>query len=224
MRFIAFRQQHGGAQINGLSPELRKQLALDLDVLHVLGIARRKRRGNFVGQAEPDLISGERVQMEIAHVTKQVSRRLVELLPFPLVHVGPDGVSVRTLEAGINVEQRLDVIVAGRKLAHRFERIAQRKSVQRGCAPRRQALHVNGDHLCPRPPPANLQSRLRIIGPGDDHKQPSGNRWLLRLRQRDFEGGAGSGGGDREMTKQRMRAAIEDLVQRRARFMVSPEN
>src|ERR1041384_4226734 len=85
MRFITFRQEHRSAQVNGLSPELGEQLALDLDVLHVLRIARRKRRRNFMVQAEPDFIPGERIQVKMPNLSKQVSRRLVELLPFPLV-------------------------------------------------------------------------------------------------------------------------------------------
>ena len=68
MGLITFRQQHRGAKINRLSPELRQQLALDLDVLYILRIARRQRRGNFVVQVEPDFISGERVKMEMAGI------------------------------------------------------------------------------------------------------------------------------------------------------------
>src|SRR4051812_34578960 len=91
---ISFRQQHRGAQINRLSPELAQQLALYLDVLHILGIARRQRRGNFVVKIEPDLIAGGRVKMEMADLSKEISRRRVEMLAFPLVHMRPDGMAV----------------------------------------------------------------------------------------------------------------------------------
>ena len=91
---ISFRQQHRGAQINGLSPELRQQLALYLDVLYVLRIARRQRRGNFVVKIEPDFVSGEGIKVEMAGVAKEVPRRLVELLALPLVHMRPDGMTI----------------------------------------------------------------------------------------------------------------------------------
>src|SRR5712671_1428341 len=123
---IAFRQQHSGAEIDWLSPELREQLALYLDVLYVLGISRRKGRGDFVAQVEPDFITGKRIQVEMASIAEQVPRRLIELLAFPLVHVGPDGVAVRPLETRVDVQQRLHVIVTGGQFPYRLERIAKR--------------------------------------------------------------------------------------------------
>src|ERR1044071_1607975 len=194
MRFIAFRQQHGGAQVNRLSPELREQLALDLDVLHVLRIARRKRRRNFVIQAESDLIAGERVKVKMASISKHVSWRLVELLPFPLVHVRPDGVAVSTLKSCVNVKQPLDVIIARGKFAHRLQGIAQGERVHSGGLSRLQALYIDGQHLGPRTPRAHLQTRLGIIGPGNDYKQPAGDWLRLRCRKRDLKGDAGGGG------------------------------
>src|SRR3954462_7017128 len=115
---ISFRQQNRGAQINRLSPELGQQLALYLDVLYVLSIARRQRRRNLVVKVQPDLVADERIQVEMASVTKEVSRRLVKLLAFPLIHMGPDGVPVRPLEARVNIEESLHIVVAGGKLAH----------------------------------------------------------------------------------------------------------
>src|SRR6185437_907844 len=102
MGLIAFRQQHRGTQINRLSPELAQQLALYLDALYILGIARRQWRGNFVIKVESDFITGDGVKMEMADLSKEISRRRVEMLAFPLVHVRPDGMSVRPLETRIN--------------------------------------------------------------------------------------------------------------------------
>src|SRR6476646_11405050 len=138
MRLITFRQQHCGSQINRLSPELRQQLALYLDVFYVLRIAWRQRRGNLVVKVKPDLIAGKRIQMEMADVAKEISRGLVELLAFPLVHMRPNGVAVRPLEARINIEQRLHIVVPCGKLAYRFQRKTKRQSVKHGCLTRLQ--------------------------------------------------------------------------------------
>ena len=135
MRFIAFRQQHRCADINGLSPELGQQFALELDVLYILSVAGRQRRGNFVVKIEPDFIPGQRIQMKMAGITEQISGRFVELLPFPLVHVRPDGVAVSALETRINIQQRLHVIVPGGQFTHRLQRISQRKVIERGRLP-----------------------------------------------------------------------------------------
>src|SRR5579871_1636127 len=131
MRFITLWQQDRGAQIDGLSPELREQFTLNLDVLYVLRIAGRKRSGNLVVQIEPDFISRERIKMKMTGIAIEVSRRFIELLAFPLVHMGKDSMAVRTLKTRIHIEQRLDVIVPCRQFTHGFKRKAQRQSVNR---------------------------------------------------------------------------------------------
>src|SRR6185503_5189872 len=105
-----------------------------------------------VVKVEPDLIAGDRVKMEMANLTKEIPRRRVEMLAFPLVHVRPNGVTIRPLEARINIEQRLYVIVPGGKLAHRLHRIAKGQRVQHSGLSWLQVLYVHGNHLCSRAP------------------------------------------------------------------------
>src|SRR5262249_4035778 len=120
MSIVAFGQQDSGAQINRLSPELAEKLALDLDVLHKSRIRRHGDRGDRLIQAELDLISRQRIEMELARRAVQISWRAVELLAFPLIEMRPDHVAVSSLEAGVDVHQRLHVVVAGGKLANRL--------------------------------------------------------------------------------------------------------
>ena len=51
------------------------------------------------------------------HLAVEIAWRLIELLSFPLVHVRPDGMSVGAMELGVDVDQRLHVVVAGGNLA-----------------------------------------------------------------------------------------------------------
>src|SRR5947209_2260150 len=74
MSIIAFGQQHGCANINGLSPELREQLALDPDVLHIGSVAGWERRRNFVIECKADLVASERIKMKVANFTVKISR------------------------------------------------------------------------------------------------------------------------------------------------------
>src|SRR5438045_1230841 len=81
------------------------------------------------------LISAERIKMKVPHFTIEISRRLIELLSFPLVHVAPDGVAVGARKPGVHVKQRLHVVVTRWNLTDRLQRIAQCECIQRDGLP-----------------------------------------------------------------------------------------
>src|SRR5437879_9180453 len=98
MRIVSFGQKHRSAQINWLSPKISEQLALDLDVLHVLRVGGHLYGRNGLRQGQADVVSAERIKMDALDLAIQVSGRAVELLAFPLVVMRPDDVSVSAAE------------------------------------------------------------------------------------------------------------------------------
>src|SRR5262249_4839756 len=57
-----------------------------------------------------------RVEMELARLTDQVAGGACEVLPFPLIHMRPDHVAVASAEFGVDVQQRLNVVIADRNV------------------------------------------------------------------------------------------------------------
>src|SRR5262249_45939794 len=136
----------------------------------------------------------KRIKMEAAHGAVKIPRRTIELLSFPLIHVGPDDVAVGALKSGVDVEQGLHVVVARGQLADRLQGIAQRQRVH-GCGlARLQRLHITAQELGPRSPRSGLQPQLRIFDLADDDEYSSRHLLLVPGRQRDHEASIGGAG------------------------------
>jgi len=65
----------------------------------------------------------------------EVAGRAAELLAFPLVKVHPEGVAVGAVTLRVNVDERLNVIIAGGDISEARWRVTERRAVdQRGVA------------------------------------------------------------------------------------------
>src|SRR2546425_1499788 len=114
--------------------------------------------------------------MDSLDLAVQVAGRAVELLAFPLVHVGPDGVAVGAVKLCVDVKHRLDVIVPGGNFLQAAERISERARVDRGGFTRLQMVHVQAEQRRGVSPEARLEPGLGTALPGDDHEYASGYR------------------------------------------------
>ncbi|MFQ5721900.1 MAG: hypothetical protein ACE5GI_05360, partial [Candidatus Aminicenantales bacterium] len=110
MLTIAFGKKDKSSQIHRLSPKLAEKLALNLDMLDhwvsigilTAGMILSKLRTTvypLAGSRCTDFTWLERFPGEI------------EPLAFPLIHMGPDGMTVRAMKFGININQALNKII-----------------------------------------------------------------------------------------------------------------
>src|SRR3954468_19999656 len=94
MRVVAFRQQHGGAEIDWLSPPLAENGALKFDPLDHRGIRRYLNRRNDFVDHEANGGGRFRIECDAHRIAKEVSWRFLPVLAFPLIVVKPNRVSV----------------------------------------------------------------------------------------------------------------------------------
>ena len=111
MLVITLRQQHNRADVHRVPPEPRQHFALNLDVLHPGRVWRHLDWRDRPRQTQLDFVSSRRIQMHLLHLAIQVSRRPVEVLPLPLVHVQPDPMSIRAMKLRINIQDRLHEVI-----------------------------------------------------------------------------------------------------------------
>ena len=185
-RVVALGQQHVGADVHRLAPELGQQITLDLDVLHMCRIGRvallRRAAGRHgiaglqhLVELEVERAARHRVEMQQHRRAHQVARRDPEVVAVTTRHVQRDDRAVGAVERRVDVEQRLHVVVAGRQLVERGERVAVdvEAAVQSDGAARRHA----GDVLAPErrgvgdAAVVGQEPRLVRVRPGHDDEQ-----------------------------------------------------
>ena len=125
VRLVSAREQDRGAQVDRPAPPGGENLALDLDVLLPLRVRRQVDGREDPGELETDRITLRRIEVHLPHRAHEVSRRLVELLAFPLVVVQPQGVAVRATKLRVHVEQSLHVVVARRNVLEARDRVPE---------------------------------------------------------------------------------------------------
>ena len=103
MLVVPLGEQDRGSDVDGVAPELGKHGALDPDVLDPCGVGRQLDGRNDVRELEFHIVSRGRVEVHLVYLAVKVPGRARELLAFPLIHVGPDGVAVGAREAGVDV-------------------------------------------------------------------------------------------------------------------------
>ena len=120
VRVVPLRQQHGCAEIDRVPPPLGQDLALDLEVLHVLGRRRARRWAGITWSATSAIgVFDFGSNVDLHRLAKEVAGRALPVLPFPLVHVQPHRVPVGPVELGVHVHERLDPVGAGGDVGQR---------------------------------------------------------------------------------------------------------
>ncbi len=115
VRFVVIaREKNGGAEIDGTAPELRQDGALNFESLHILCVGEgRDWRDDFVAD-DGDTIAFGCIERELLRRAVKISGRAVPVLAFPLIVVHPDHVAVGAVKFGIDVDEGLHPIFAGR--------------------------------------------------------------------------------------------------------------
>ena len=103
MRVVAFGQEDGRAKVHRAAPKGREQLALNLDVLQPLGVRRNFDGRDQFRKAQLDVVARGGIEVHHLVLAIQISRRPVELLPLPLVVVGPNEMTVRAMKICIDI-------------------------------------------------------------------------------------------------------------------------
>ena len=163
-----------------------------LIALHELGVRGHGDGGDHLVGDELDRLGG-RVDADLLRLAVEIAGRDVPVLPFPLVVVHPHGVAVGALELGVDVDERLHEVVAGRQVLQARHRRAQIGRVDDGGLSRRQVLDVAAEER--RAGAADLQARLALVGARDHEVDAAGDRLLLhRWRHGDLDAHPAIGG------------------------------
>ena len=193
---VAPRQEHRRAEVDGLAPPLREDVALDAEPLHVLRVGRHVGRRDDLIADEPDGLLLLRVEMHFHRRRVQVPRRAPPVLPLPLVHVQPDGVAVGAGELRVDVHERLHPVVAGRQIPQALDGMAEGGRVDDGRPAGHEAVDLRAEERHAGRPRL-LDGRPPVVA-ADRHVDAAGHRLGPRAgRKRNLEaqpaGVAGAG-------------------------------
>ena len=109
-----FRQQDARPQVHRSSPELRKSLALDLDMFDVFRVLRRIDGCDLLIQYDPNRLPFLGIDEHFDRRAVQVARRPVPMLTLTAIHRQLDRVPVGPVERFVAVKNRLyDVLPEG---------------------------------------------------------------------------------------------------------------
>ncbi len=132
---VVARQQHVRADVHVAAPELGDARAPDLDELHQLAVLRvalvehaalghRLDRQDHAAELERDDAAAARVEPHALHRAVRVPRRPPQVLPLARLVVHLECVAVRAVVRRVDVEERLDVVLARREVRDARERVA----------------------------------------------------------------------------------------------------
>src|SRR5437868_5328080 len=98
------RHDHDCAQVHWLSPEAAEQLALDAEMLDVLGVLRRLDWRNLLGEGNANCAAAGRIDVDSLRLAHQVARLLVPLLAFSHIGRKLHGMPIGAMVTRINIE------------------------------------------------------------------------------------------------------------------------
>src|SRR5690606_31013987 len=113
------RQEHMGAEVHRCSIELSEQVALDTNMLDVLGVFRWLDRWNHLVELDSDDVGAVRVDFDSLRRAVEIARFAVPLLTLTPVGRQLDGVTGREIEGLVSVQYRLRPVFPGRQLSRR---------------------------------------------------------------------------------------------------------
>ena len=135
-------------------------------------------------------ISSGRVEVHLLHVAVQIARRLIELLALPLVHVGPDNVAIGTVKFGIDIHQRLHIVVARGYLLQAAQGITQRAAADDSGLPAASPATSAPKNGFPVPM-SRCFAQIGVVVTADDHVHPAGNGLRMDIgRNRNLKAAA----------------------------------
>src|SRR5690348_9609421 len=160
MFVVTLWQKDDGPDVDRMAPELCEHVALNLDVLDELSVGGYLHRWDGAGQIQAHVVTSSGIEVHALHFAVEIPRGAIKVLPFPLVHVRPNRVAVRAVKLGVNIDQRLHVVVARGDFAQAAQRIAKRSPVNYGGAARCESFYVGAEYGRGVSPTTGLQTRL----------------------------------------------------------------
>jgi len=135
---------------------------------------------NFLVEQDADGGGGFRIDVDQDGLVQEIAGLFVPMLA--LAHVGGKlhGVTIGTVERFVDVEDRLDVVVAGSKVGERFEGIAESAGIDDGRRAGFPVVDVEAEEL--RAGGfllAELEARLRILRCGNAKKNVAVERFRI---------------------------------------------
>ena len=124
-------------------------------------------------EQEVYFISRSRIETDFLHIAVEVAGRDVEKPPAH-VPMHPDGAPVAALTLCIDIEHRLNVVIARRQLGETINRMPECSLIYNGGLTGLKTFGIYAENR--NGVRRYLKARLRAVQPGDDEYYPSGNR------------------------------------------------
>jgi hypothetical protein len=160
---ITLRKENDRSDVYRMTPKFSQQLALDLDVFHPFCIWRNlHRRYDFI-QTQLDGVFLLGIEMNALNLTVQISRGPVEPLALPLVHMGPDHMTIRAVELGIDVDQTLNEIIPLGYIEKALRWISENILIDDHDLSRLEIHHIETEEGHAPAPRSRLEPRLSLI-------------------------------------------------------------
>ena len=163
MLIKAVRQKDVGAEVNGRSPEVSEQLALNADVFDVFCF-------RWVGNRRDDLVKGNfdgfgagRVYAHFDGLAVEIAWLAVPLLTFAAVGRKLEDAAVGQMERLVDVKQGLNPVFAGFYVGKAAPRIAEGSMVNDGRSAGRQPIDIKAEDLLGGRAVADLEARLLVV-------------------------------------------------------------
>ena len=185
-----FRQNNDRTEVHRTSPESGEELALHADVFDVLGVARRGDGRVLCVERNANGSGGLRIEVDAHWSIEQIAGLFVPMLPFAHVRRKLDGVAVGPVKSLVDVQDRLDVVIAGGEVREILDGITEGRRVD---DPRSVGLPIvdiqpeklgaGGFFL------AELKPRLGILRGGNAQEDVPVERFAIGSsgRKRNFE-------------------------------------
>src|SRR5579884_422634 len=170
----ALRHKNERANVHGPPPELREQRALHAHMADVLRVLWRFDGGHYLGQLHRN--HAVRPDPNVPGFAVEVSWREIPLLAFAVVHVQLQHVAVGAMERLINIENRLDRILARRKIGQGAQWGAGGAGLHADHLARLPAIDIAAEDLLRFDTVSHLKPRLAVRLFRDDDDQPAVRR------------------------------------------------
>ncbi len=96
------------------------------------------------------------------------------MLPFPLIHMGPNGMAIGARKPRVNVDQRLRVVISRRHIFEAIHRVSDRAAIDHRGAAGLELIDVHGEERRLPTPRSGLLQRRRSILFGEHYEYAAG--------------------------------------------------
>ena len=178
----AIGKQNPGAEVYLLTPELAQHIALEAHVLepfcgwfslgdHFRVQVRAGDRGNYLVERELDRRMCMGIEVELEGLVVEIAGFQVPVLALAPVRRQPEALSIGQMEELIDVEDGLNVVVAGIQIGERAAGVAEGIGVDDDGVAGGKAIDVDAETLRGEIVFPELHARLGVVAPGEDQDE-----------------------------------------------------